>query len=147
VAELTEAALQTRLKQAMKGRDVLQTSVLRGVIAGIKNARVEQRGTELSSEQVIAVVRRELKKRDEVIEFARQGQREDVLRQNQAERAVLAALLPPTLDPSELEAAVRRYCDEGASAIGEVMRRLQGEFPGRIDGKLANAVARRILAG
>ncbi len=147
MADLTEAALQTQLQQAMKSRDLLRTSVLRGIIAGIKNARVEQRGAELSTEQIAAVVRRELRKRDETIEFARQGQREDVLRQNEAERALLAVLLPAPLGPEELEAAVRRYRDEGAVAIGEVMRRLQVEFPGRIDGKRASEVARRLLAG
>ena len=146
MAELSEGSLQTQLQQAMKARDTLRVSVLRGIISGIKNAKVEQRGSALTAEQITAIVRRELKKRDEAIEFARQGRRDDVLQQNEAERALLSALLPTPLTAAELEAAVRRLREEGAGALGEVMRRLQGEFPGRVDGRQASEIARRVLA-
>ncbi len=143
---IKESVLQEQLHRAMKARDTTRVSVLRGVIAGIKNAKVEQRVQELPGDQIAAVVRRELKKRDEAMEFARQGRRDDVLQQNEAERAILSALLPAMLTPEETEDTIRRFRAEGASALGEIMKRLQSEFPGRIDGKRASEIAKLLLA-
>lgn len=143
---IKESVLQEQLHRAMKARDTTRVSVLRGVIAGIKNAKVEQRVQELPGDQIAAVVRRELKKRDEAMEFARQGRRDDVLQQNEAERAILSALLPAMLTPEETEDTIRRFRAEGASGLGEIMKRLQSEFPGRIDGKRASEIAKLLLA-
>ena len=143
--DLNEVALVAEMQGAMKARDALRVNVLRGLIAAIKNAKVEQRVGTLRAEQITQIVRREVKMRDEVIELARRGGRRDVVEQNEAERAILERLLPALLTADEIEAAVRRLRAEGAASIGEIMRKLQTEFPGRIDGKRASETARRVL--
>jgi len=143
--DLNEVALVAEMQGAMKARDALRVNVLRGLIAAIKNAKVEQRVGTLRAEQITQIVRREVKMRDEVIELARRGGRRDVVEQNEAERAILERLLPALLTADEIEAAVRRLRAEGAASIGEIMRKLQTEFPGRIDGKQASETARRVL--
>lgn len=145
--ELNEAALVAEMQRAMKAREALRVNVLRGLLAAIKNVKVEQRVGELRSEQIAQLVRREVKMRDEVLELARRGQRSDVIEQNEAERAMLERLLPAALTPEELEAAVRRLHADGAASLGEIMRKLQTEFPGRIDGKQASEAARQVLGG
>jgi hypothetical protein len=131
----------------MKARDATRVSVLRGVIAAIKNARVEHRGAAVTEDQIVALVRREVKQRHEVVELARQGGRRDVLEQTERELAILDSLLPAVLTPEELDAAVRGLYAAGATSIGEIMRGLQAGYPGRVDGKAASTVARRVLAG
>ena len=145
--ELSEAALTTALHRAMKDRDTVRVSVLRAVIAAIKNTKVEQRTAELPPDQIVGLVRREVKQRREVEEIARTGGRSDVLHQAEAELAILESLLPAQLAPEELEAAIRGLCAGGAASIGDVMRALQERYPGRIDGKAASALARRALTG
>jgi uncharacterized protein YqeY len=139
--------LASELHRAMKARDALRVSVLRGVLAAIKNTKVEQRAGDLRPEQIVQLVRRELKQRDEVIDIARRGNRADVVEQNDRERQILIQLLPAALPPEELEAAVRRLHAGGAGSVGEIMRALQAEYPGRIDGKQASETVRRVLAG
>jgi uncharacterized protein YqeY len=145
--ELKEAALVSEMQRAMKAREVLRVNVLRGLLAAIKNVKVEQRVAELRSDQIAQIVRREVKMRDEVLEIARRGQRSDVIEQNEAERAILERLLPAALTSEELDAAVRRLHAGGAGSIGEIMKKLQTEFPGRVDGKQASEAARRVLGG
>lgn len=145
--DLNEGALVSEMQRAMKARDALRVNVLRGILAAIKNVKVEQRVVELRSDQIMQLVRREVKMRDEVLELARRGQRSDVVEQNEAERAILERLLPAALDTEELDAAVRRLQAGGATSLGEIMRGLQTEYPGRIDGKQASETARRILGG
>jgi uncharacterized protein YqeY len=145
--ELKEAALVSEMQRAMKAREALRVNVLRGLLAAIKNVKVEQRVAELRSEQIAQIVRREVKMRDEVLDIARRGQRSDVVEQNEAERAILERLLPAVLTTEELDAAVRRFHAGGAASIGEIMKKLQAEFPGRVDGKQASEAARRILGG
>ena len=144
--ELSESALTTGMQQAMKARDRVRVTVLRGIIAAIKNAKIEQRTPDLTEDQVIGLIRREVKQREEVLELARKGGRSDVQEQTEAEVVVLESLLPSLLTPEELEAAVRRLRGAGAGSIGEVMRGLQQEYPGRIDGKAASTLARQVLA-
>lgn len=144
--ELSEASLVSRMHEAMKARETVRVNVLRGVIAAIKNTKVEQRVKDLPSDQIAVLIRREVKKRDEVIEIARRGGRSDVADQAEGERTMLECLLPALLTPEELEVAVRRLQADGATNIGAVMRGLQAEYPGRIDGKQASTIARRVLA-
>jgi uncharacterized protein YqeY len=145
--ELKEAALVSEMQRAMKAREALRVNVLRGLLAAIKMLKVEQRVAELRSDQIAQIVRREVKMRDEVLEIARRGQRSDVIEQNEAERAILERLLPAALTAEELDAAVRRFHAGGAASIGEIMKKLQTEFPGRVDGKQASEAARRVLGG
>lgn len=143
--ELNEAALVADMQRAMKARDARRVSVLRGLLAAIKNAKVEHRAAALRPDQIAQLVRREVKMRDEVLELARRGGRDDVVEQNEAERAILERLLPAPLTAEELEAAVRRLQAGGAASLGEIMRQLQAEYPGRFDGKQASETARRVL--
>jgi len=144
---LTEQELTAALTQAMKERAALRLGVLRGVVAAAKNLKVEKRVQTLAPADLEQVVRKEIRKREEAEGFARQGNRTDLLEQNQAERAVLESLVPPLLEGAELEAAIRALVAElKASAIGPVMAALRERLAGRYDGKQASEVARRILA-
>ena len=87
--------LQTDLTTAMKARDELTVAVLRSVIAAVKEARVAgAEARDLSDDDVLAVVAREAKKRDEAATAFADAGRTDQAARERAEGEVLAALPP-----------------------------------------------------
>ncbi len=144
--------IQTDLTTAMKARDELATTVLRSVLAGIKEARVaEGAGDELTDDDVQAVVAREAKKRDEAAAaFAGAGRDEQAARER-AEGEVLARYLPQKLSEAEVEELVARVLEAGGFTtpkdMGPAMKAVQAEVAGRADGKAVSAVVKARLAG
>ena len=145
MADLSEAQLREELRDAMKQRAATTVSVLRGLLAVIANRRIEI-GGELSSAEILGLVQRESKKREETEEFARKAGRDDIVEQNEAERALLARYLPKMLDPDAVTALVRGWIAEGVDTMGALMARLKERHPGQYDGKRASEIVRNLLA-
>lgn len=144
---LTEQQLADDLNAAMKARDMPRVYVLRGVIAAVKNLKVERRGAEIGEADLAQVVRKEIRKREEAEEFAVKAGRQEAVEQNRSERAMLEAYAPAQLDPSVLEQAIREIAaDPGSRNLGAVMGALKARFAGRFDGRQASDIARRVLA-
>ena len=144
---LSEAQLTADLTAAMKARDMPRVYVLRGVIAAVKNLKVERRGAEIGEADLAQVVRKEIRKREEAEEFAVKAGRQEAVEQNRSERAMLEAYAPAQLDPSVLEQAIREIAaDPGSRNLGAVMGALKARFAGRFDGRQASDIARRVLA-
>jgi uncharacterized protein YqeY len=144
---LTEQQLADDLNRAMKARDMPRVYVLRGVIAAVKNLKVERRGAELAEADLAQVVRKEIRKREEAEEFAEKAGRSDAVAQNRSERAMLEAYAPAQLDAATLEQAIREIAaDPSSNNLGAVMGALKTRFAGRFDGRQASDIARRVLA-
>ncbi len=144
---LTEQALADDLARAMKAREMPRVYVLRGVLTAVKNLRVEKRGAAPSESDLVQIVRKEIRKREEAEEFAVKAGRDELVAQNRAERAMLEQYVPAQLDVDALEAAVREIAAAPASrSLGAIMAALRERFPGRVDGRQASEVARRVLA-
>ena len=142
---LEEAQIQRELQDAMRARDRLRIDVLRGLLAAIKNAKVERQVPQLPEAEIVALVRKELNKRVEIIGFARQAGRAETEAQAEAERAMLAAYLPQQMDAASLEAAVKAIAAElGTTQIGPVMAELRKRHAGQFDGKLASEIIKRL---
>ena len=143
--------LQSDLTTAMKQRDEVRTATLRMALAALSTEQTSGRAArELSDDDVVTVLTREVKKRREAAEaFADAGRAESAERER-AEEAVLAEYLPAALSPDELDALVQAAVDEaagggvsGKGAMGAVMKVLQPQVRGRADGA---DVARRVRA-
>jgi uncharacterized protein YqeY len=143
---LSEAQLRQDLQDAMKQRAMSTVYVLRGLLAVVGNRRIELGADALSSAEIMGLVLREAKKREEAEEFARQAGRADLVEQNEAERAVLARYLPVMLDPEALTALVTGWIAEGVTSMGALMARLKERHPGQYDGKRASEIVRNLLA-
>jgi uncharacterized protein YqeY len=147
VPAITEERLAEDLAQAMKAREMPRVYVLRGLLTAVKNLKVERRGAALAEADLVQLVRREIRKRDEAEEFAVKAGREDLIAQNRSERAMLEAYAPPALEADELERAIRDIAAAPESrSLGAVMAALRGRFAGRFDGRQASEIARRVLA-
>lgn len=144
---LSEGRLRQDLQSAMKARDMCRVYVLRGLLAAVGNLRIERSGSDPSEGDLLALVQREAKKREEAEAFARTAGRTDLVEQNIAERTILMGYLPRALDDAELEATLRGWLAEGLQGVGPLMTRLKERHPGRYDGKRASEIARRIVSG
>jgi len=144
---VTEERLAEDLARAMKARDMPRVYVLRGLLTAVKNLKVERRGAPLGEADLMQLVRREIRKRDEAEEFAVKGGRDELVDQNRRERALLEDYVPPPLAPAELEATIREIAARAeARSLGAIMGALRERFAGRFDGRQASEIARRVLA-
>ena len=142
---VSEAQLQEELKSAMKARAMETVYVLRGLIAAIKNVKVEKQVAELPEADIVALVRKEVNKRSETLEFARKGNRPDLVEQNEREKVLLDKYLPQQLASDVLEDVIKHIAaDVGTTQIGPIMAKLRERHAGQFDGKLASELIRKL---
>jgi uncharacterized protein YqeY len=143
----TEVQIQADLQNAMRAREMAKVYVLRGVVAAIKNLKVEKQVKELPETEITALVKKEVSKRTEALAFAEQGGRTELIEQNRAEIALLEAYLPRQLDAGELEAAIKAIAAElGTTQIGPLMAEVKKRYAGQYDGKLASELVKKLSA-
>jgi hypothetical protein len=144
--------IQTDLTAAMKARDELRLSVLRMALAAIKEAKVSgDEVRDLSDEEVVALLAKEAKRRDEAAEAFAAGGREESAARELAERDVLAAYLPAPVSDEEIAALVDEALTEGGfdspSQMGLAMKAAMAKVGGKADGKKVSALVKARLAG
>jgi len=142
--------LRIDLTTAMKARDELRTATLRMVLAAVSAEEVSgKEARELSDDEVLAVLRREAKKRREAAEAFAGARRAEQAEREQAEGEVLAAYLPAQLDDADLAALVAdvisRTGASGMKDMGKVMGAASGVVAGRAEGSRVAAEVRRQL--
>ena len=143
---VSEAAFRADLKNAMLAKDRVRTSVLRGVLAAAKNRAIELKQVGLDEPELVAILRREIKQRNETLDFARKGDRTDTAAELAEEIAVLEEYLPQQLGEEELRAAITTIVqDSSPTSIGPIMKELSTRYPGRVDGKLASRIAQELI--
>jgi uncharacterized protein YqeY len=142
------ARIESDLKSALKAGEKRRVGTLRLLLSSLQNEKIGA-GRELTDAEIEAVIRRAVKQRRESIDQYTKGGREDLARAEAEELALLEAYLPAGLSDSEVEAEIRRIIDEkGFSAsrdVGLVMKELMAAHRGRVDGKRAQEIARRLL--
>lgn len=142
--------LNESMKDAMRSGDVVRKNTVRMALAAIKQAEVDKQ-TAQDDMAVIALLQKEIKNRKEAIEEARQANREDLIKDNQAEIAVLEAFLPEAMPADELREIVKAAIAEtGASApsdMGKVMKVALEKVAGRAPGSEVSAMVKELLTG
>jgi uncharacterized protein len=147
-----QARIDQDLKEAMKARQTERLNVIRMLKSSLKLASIEQGGAEarLDDAAALAVVRKELKKRQDSVEQFTKGGRPELAEKEKAEAAVLERYLPQPLTTDELNALVRECITEtGATSkaqMGAVMKCAQARAQGRADGKALSAAVSSALS-
>lgn len=146
-----QAQIDQDLKEAMKAKQAERLAVIRMLKASLKNASIEKGGMDfvLDDATALAIVRKELKKRQDSIEGFEKGNRPDLAAKEKAEAEILQAYLPQALTPDEINALVAAAIAEaGATSkaqMGAVMKVATERAAGRADGKaLSAAVAAQL---
>lgn len=142
--------IESAMRDAMRARDDQRTQTLRMVMAAAHNVKIARAGN-LSDEDVIDVLTKQVKQRRESTTMFRDAGREERAAAEEAEAAILVEFLPGQLSEDELESMVRAAIAEtGASSpadMGRVMGRVTPSTKGRADGRLVSELVRRLLAG
>ena len=133
----------------MRDGDTRRRDVIRYLRSVIKNVEIERR-RELSDDEILGVIRAQLKQRRESIDIFAKAQRADLVANEEAQIAVLEPYLPAQLDDNELRALVSRVADElNVSAprdMGRLMPALLDVAAGRVDGRRLSEAARSEIA-
>ena len=148
-----EANLKQKLaddiKQSMKGGDTLRRSALRLLMASINNAEIARRAA-LDDADILGIIAKEVRQRQESIESFQQGNRQDLVAKEEAELAVLQGYLPQQMTREEIVAAARKVIGEvgaqGPGDKGKVMPKLIAQLKGMADGREINAVVTELLS-
>jgi len=142
--------LTADLKQALKTGDTTRRSVVRMVLAGIKNAEIAKRAP-LDDAGVTDVLAKEVKQhRESIAEFSK-GNRQDLVAKEEAELAIILEYLPKQMSREEIVAAARRVMEQvearGPGDKGKVMSQLMPQLKGSADGREVSDVVSELLAG
>ena len=148
-----EAGLKQRItddmKAAMKSGDTLRRDTLRMLGAAIKNAEIEKRRAELAEADVVALVAREIKHRQESIDAFTAGNRPDLIEKEAAEKKILEAYMPAQMDRAAIEDLVKKVMAAvgaaGPADKGKLMKELMPQVKGKADGKLVNDIVTELL--
>ncbi len=140
--------LMEDLKGAMKSGDVTRRDCLRMTVAAIKNAEID-RGGSLEDSDILGVIAKQVRTRQESIDVFRQGNRPDLQAREEAEVVVLQAYLPEQVSREEIVSTVREVISqvgaEGPRDKGKVMPRVIAELKGKADGRQINEVVTELL--
>jgi uncharacterized protein YqeY len=138
------------MKQAMKEKEVgkLRLSVIRMVRANIKNVEIDRK-QELTDDEVLDVVAKEVKMRRDAMEEFKKANRPDLVEGLEQELVVLMGYLPEQLSEAAVRALVESAVAETQAVspkeMGKVMAVLMPKVKGRADGKLINSIVREML--
>jgi hypothetical protein len=137
------------MTDAMRAHDALRRDVLRMAEAAVYSVEKKER-RELSDDEVVGVIAREVKTRRESVEAFRAGGREDLATKEEAEIAILSEFLPRQLSDDEIRALVdEAIAQTGASTVkdlGRVMGAVSPKTRGRADGKRVSEIVAQSLA-
>jgi len=145
--------LNDDLKVAMKARDQVRLDTLRAILSELKNMSIAQRGEggsgDLAEADELAVLSRARKQREESITAFRNGAREDLAKNEEAQLAIILEYLPKQLSVDEVKAIVQGVIAElGATSkkdMGKVMGKLMPQLKGRFPGDQVKPVVEALL--
>lgn len=137
------------LKQALRQGDKVKRSAIRLLIAAINNAEIARQAA-LEDADIYGIIAKEIRQRKESIDAFKQGNRPDLVTQEEAEMAVLQGYLPQQMSREEIVTEARKVIAEvGAQGIkdkGKVMPKLIAQLKGKADGREINEVVTELLS-
>ncbi|MGX5608812.1 GatB/YqeY domain-containing protein [Bacillus cereus] len=140
-----KAQLMNDLKQAMKEKDTVKKNVIILIRAGISNSEKENK-RELTKEEEIAIVRKELKQTKEALQIAEKANRQDIVESEKLKIAVIELYLPKQLSEEEVHDILIKLNVEKTAKMKDVMQLMQTEVAGRADGSLVSRIVKEYLS-
>ena len=142
--------VQQAMFAAMKARRADETSALRLALSALRSA-AKDAGRDLSDDEAVAVLQREVKNRREAERIYRDADRTDLAEHETYQAEVIDRFLPAQLEPAELSQIVdEAISSSGASSpkeLGMVMGRVMPEVRGRADGNQVRQLVLERLGG
>jgi uncharacterized protein len=147
-----QSQVDNDIKDAMRARETVRLNALRMLKAAMKNAAIEKGGAEsvLEDAEAAAVIRKQIKQRQDAIEGFEKGGRTELAAGERAEIEILSAYLPQALTPEQVVELVKEAIAEaGATSkqqMGAVMKIATAKAAGRADGKTLSMAVQKLLS-
>jgi uncharacterized protein YqeY len=142
----------TEMKEAMKAGDKGRLGAIRLIQAALKDKDIEARGNgkePLSDEEILALLQKMVKQRQESITMYEQGGRTELAQQEKDEVTVISSYLPQQMDEAETKAAIEAAIAETGAAsmkdMGKVVGSLRAKYAGRMDFAKASGLVKDLL--
>lgn len=132
------------IKESMKAKEKEKLVTLRGLSAAIKQIEVDTR-KDVDDSGIVDIVRKEIKKRRDAIDFAQKAGRSELVAQNESEISLLENYLGEQLSAEELEKIITDLVSAGAESIGQVMGTLNQQHKGKFEGRVASTLIKKHL--
>jgi uncharacterized protein YqeY len=140
--------LEADLKKAMRAGDAVRVSTIRLARAAIHNLAIE-RGRPPTDEEIVGVLTHEMKRRREAIEAYTKGRRDDLVRKESLELAILTEYVPAPLSTDELRQivaeAIAQVQAKDPREVGRVMAVVMPKVKGRAEGSTVSQLVRDLL--
>ena len=140
--------LLSNMKEAMKSKDSVKLGTVRGVISAVKNQEIDLK-KELSEEEILTIVSREVKKRKEAAVLYEKGNRPELKDKEIQEMKILKTYLPEQVSEKDLRRRIQEVIAEtgaeGMKDFGKIMKTLVPEFKGKADNSLIKELANEYL--
>lgn len=134
---------------AMKAKDSFRVSTINFLRAQIKNVMIDRKIDELDDVEVITIIKKQVKQRQDSIEQFTKGGRKDLADKEQSELEILKEYLPEEMSAEQLEPIVNEAIKEvGATSMKEmglVMKAVAVKVAGKADNKLVSELVRKAL--
>ena len=136
--------------QALKEKNELVILVLRQIKTALANAEIAKKREEVTQEEIIKILRSEVKKRKEAIELYKQGGRDELAAKETKEIEIVSKYLPPELSEDEIKqkvkAAIAKVGAAGSQDTGKVMGVVMKELGGQADGNVVSQLVKTELS-
>lgn len=140
--------LKSDLKEAMRAKEVIRRDSIRSINTMIKQIEVDQR-IELEDADIIKLVQKGIKQREEAIIQYRDASREDLLQKEQEQIDIFKVYLPTQISDQKLQEDMEKIITQlGATTMkemGKVMGQASKHFAGVADGKRINEMVKKLL--
>lgn len=141
--------IEEQIRNALKGGEELRLSTLRFLLSAIKNDEIAKQ-REVTDEEVISVVRHQVKQRKESIEAFQKGEREELAEKERQELEILNKFLPQQLSEEEVKKMVQETIAELPESerknFGKVMGIVMGRIKGQTEGSIVAKVVKEVLS-
>ena len=141
--------IQNDMKTALKNGEKVKTNTLRLLISKLKNKAIEV-GSSLDDKQILQAIQKTAKQHKESIKMYKEGDREDLVIQEQAELDIIEKYLPSMMDENEITTIIESIIKKtGATTMedfGKVMPQVMKKGAGKIDGSIAQSILKSKLS-
>lgn len=142
--------IDSDFKKAMKEKNAIQLSTLRMLKAAIYNKMIELNVNELTSSDIILLLRKDIKRHQDSIEQFKKGNRDDLVRKEEAELDILKTYLPKEASSDEIKEIVKKIIQEteakGKKDFSTVMKAAMAKLKGAADGKTVSSIVNELLS-
>ncbi|MDO8661853.1 MAG: GatB/YqeY domain-containing protein [Candidatus Omnitrophota bacterium] len=146
---MLEAKILSDYKEAMKSRDSLKSSVLSFLRADLMNAAIAKKKNALDDSETIAVIKKQVKQRQDSIEQFTKGARPEMAEKEKQELEILKTYLPAEMSSDEIKKIIEEVAVAagagGLKDMGKVMKEVNLKIAGKADGKLVSELVRERL--